>query len=94
MAIERGQYGEPAPATRTTSGGAVLDQWTNAARSARATDVYLATGAPPVARVGGELQALGDRGALEGETISRELGVAPAEARGVDRAWAGDVHLR
>jgi twitching motility protein PilT len=82
MAIERGQYGEPAPAARTTSGSALLDQWTNAARSARATDVYLATGAPPVARVNGELQAVGDRGSLEAETISRELGiVAPAEAR-------------
>jgi hypothetical protein len=86
MAIERGQYGEAAPATRTTSGSALLDQWTNAARSARATDVYLATGAPPVARVNGELQALGDRGSLEAETISRELGVvAPAEARA---AWS------
>jgi twitching motility protein PilT len=85
MAIERGQYGEPAPAARTTSGSTLLDQWTNAARSARATDVYLATGAPPAARVNGELQALGDRGSLEAETISRELGiVAPAEARA---AW-------
>jgi twitching motility protein PilT len=85
MPIERGQYGEPAPAARTTSGSALLDQWTNAARSARATDVYLATGAPPVARVSGELQALGDRGSLEAETISRELGVvAPADARA---AW-------
>ncbi len=86
MLIERGQYGEaPAPAARSTSGSALLDQWTNAARSARASDVYLATGAPPVARVNGELQALGDRGALDGEVISRELGVvAPGEARA---AW-------
>src|SRR5262249_24557446 len=83
MAIERGQYAEE-PA-RTTSGSALLDQWTTAARAARATDVYLATGAQPVARVGGELQPLGDRAALDAETISRELGViAPAEARA---AW-------
>jgi twitching motility protein PilT len=82
MAIERGQYGEPQAMARTTSGSALLDQWTNAARSVRATDVFLATGAPPVARVGGELQPLGERGALEAETISRELGVvAPADAR-------------
>lgn len=87
MAIERGQYDQaPAPAARTTSGSALLDQWTNAARSARATDVYLATGTPPVARIGGELQPLGDRGSLDAETISRELGVvAPAEARA---AWS------
>lgn len=85
MVIERGQYADVAPATaRTTSGSVALDQWTTSARSARATDVYLATGAHPVARVNGELQQLGDR-ALDAETISRELGVvAPAEARG---AW-------
>ena len=82
MVIERGQYAEPQTAVRTTSGSALLDQWTSAARSARATDVLLATGAPPVARVGGELQPLGDRGALDAETLSREIGVvAPAEAR-------------
>lgn len=85
MAIERGQYGEPEVAARRTGGSALLDGWTNAARSARATDVYLAAGAPPVARVGGELQPIGDRGALDAETISREIGVvAPADARG---AW-------
>jgi twitching motility protein PilT len=91
MPIERGQYGEAAPAARTTSGSAMLDQWTNAARSARATDVYLATGAPPVARVNGELQPVGDRGSLEAEMISRELGiVAPAEARAgwIDKGFA------
>ena len=51
LPIERGQYAE-AGAARTTSGSALLDQWTNAARSARATDVFIATGTPPVARVG------------------------------------------
>ena len=85
MASERGQYSD-APAAPTTSGSVLLDQWTAAARSARGTDVYLATGAPPVVRVGAELQPLGDRGSLDAETISRELGiVAPAEARG---AWS------
>jgi twitching motility protein PilT len=85
MAIERGQYAEQATA-RTTSGSVLLDQWTNAARSARATDVFLATGAPPVARVAGELQPLGERGPLDAETIARELGVvAPADARA---AWS------
>ena len=79
MAIERGQYAE---VTAATARAGVLDQWTSAARSARATDVLLATGAPPVMRVGGELQPLGDRGPLDADTISRELGVvAPPAAR-------------
>lgn len=83
MAIERGQYSEAAP--RSTSGSALLDQLTSAARGARASDVYLASGAPPVARVGNELVPLGDRPSLDAETISREIGVvAPAEQRG---AW-------
>ena len=83
MAIERGQYSEAAP--RSTSGSGLLDQLTSAARGARASDVYLATGAPPVARVGSELVPLGDRPSLDAETISRELGVvAPADQRG---AW-------
>lgn len=85
MAIERGQYADAAPAVSAVSGSALLDSWTTAARGSRATDIYLATGAGPVARVGGDLQAIGDRGALDAETISRELGiVAPAEARA---AW-------
>ncbi|NVB82540.1 MAG: Flp pilus assembly complex ATPase component TadA [Kofleriaceae bacterium] len=84
MAIERGQYTEAAP--RTTSGSGLLDQLTAAARQARATDLYLATGAAPAIRAGnGELQAIDGRGALDAETISRELGiVAPADARS---AW-------
>ena len=78
MAIERGQYGEVPASGRAGT----LDQWTSTARSSRATDVLLATGAPPVMRVGGELQPLGDRGPLDADTISRELGVvAPAGAR-------------
>jgi twitching motility protein PilT len=83
MAIERGQYADAGP--RSTSGSAFLDQLTSAARSARATDVYLATGVGPAARVGNELQPLGDGRALDAETISREMGVvAPAHARA---AW-------
>lgn len=86
MLIERGQYADPTAGTqRTASGSPMLDQWTTSARSARATDVYLATGVNPVARINGQLQQLGDRGALDAETISRELGVvAPADARA---AW-------
>lgn len=86
MVIERGQYADgPSTSARAASGSATLDQWTTSARSARATDVYLATGANLVARINGDLQQLGDRGALDAETISRELGVvAPADARA---AW-------
>ena len=47
MAIERGQYSEGSGA-RATSGSVLLDGLTSTARSARATDVYLATGANPV----------------------------------------------
>ncbi len=84
MVIERGQYdGEAAPVA--TSGSALLDQLLVAARAQRATDVYLAAGAPPSLRVAGQLVAAGDRGPLDAETLSRELGiVAPAEARA---AW-------
>lgn len=83
MAIERGQYAEATP--RSTSGSPLLDQLTSAARTARATDVYLATGAPPVARLVNELVPIGEGRALDAETISREIGiVAPADQRG---AW-------
>jgi twitching motility protein PilT len=85
LAIERGQYAEAVTTVATASGSALIDGWTTAARSSRATDVLLVVGAGPVARVGGELQPIGDRGSLDAETISRELGiVAPAEARA---AW-------
>jgi twitching motility protein PilT len=86
MAIERGQYDGSSPVA-TTSGSLLLDQLTTTARGARATDVYLATGMPPMIRVGGELQPAGDRGPLDAETLSRELGVvAPADVRA---AWTG-----
>jgi twitching motility protein PilT len=83
MTIERGQYAEAAP--RSTSGSPLLDQLTSAARSARATDVYLATGVAPMARLVNELVPIGEGRALDAETISREIGiVAPADQRG---AW-------
>lgn len=86
LPIERGQYaGEPGATAPARSGSALLDQLTAAARQSRASDLYLATGAPPSMRVAGELQPAADRGSLDAETLSRELGiVAPAEARA---AW-------
>ena len=87
LAIERGQYADDAGAATTPagSGSAVLDAITHAARGARASDVVIATGSAPLVRANGKLEALADRGVLDAETVSRELGVvAPAEARG---AW-------
>jgi Tfp pilus assembly pilus retraction ATPase PilT len=85
LMIERGQYAEgPASSTPVASGSIALDQLTRAARQARATDIYLSTGAVPMHRVGGEL-VQGGASAMDQETISREIGiVATAEARG---AW-------
>ena len=86
MAIERGQYAEgPTAATPVASGSVALDQLTRGARTARATDIYLSTGAVPMHRVGGEL-VQGGASAMDAETISRELGlVATADARA---AWS------
>ncbi len=82
LLIERGQYDAPAETRPTASGSTVLDELTRAARSARASDIYLAAGAPPLARTGGDLAAIGV--AMDGETLSREVGVvAPAVARGL-----------
>lgn len=82
LPIERGQYQVAEDRSGTTSGSALLDQLTQAARQARAADVLLATGAAPAMRVSGALQPVGDRGALDGEAISREIGiVAPADVR-------------
>jgi twitching motility protein PilT len=88
LAIERGQYADGAAASTAAagSGSPVLDAITHAARGARASDVVIATGAAPLVRANGKLEALADRGVLDAETVSRELGtVAPADARG---AWA------
>jgi twitching motility protein PilT len=85
MAIERGQYGASPGAVTTTSGSALLDQLTAGARAAYASDVYLSAGSPAFQRVGGELAATADRAPIDGDTLSRELGlVAPNEARS---AW-------
>lgn len=84
--IERGQYDQPAEPTarQAASASAFLDQITQAARGARASDVYLGAGARPLMRVGGELSEVGSP--IDGELMARELGVvAPPEARG---AWA------
>ncbi len=91
LAIERGQYDElsdPIAATggAATSGSPLLDQLIEVARTARATDIFLGSGKAPLMRVAGELSAMGDRGELSGDALSRELGiVAPAAARG---AWS------
>ncbi len=81
MSIERGQYdGTLVP--QTSSGSRLLDWLTSQARSVNASDVYLTAGAPAFMRVGGELAATNDRGPLEAEILSRELGiVAPADVR-------------
>lgn len=85
MTIERGQYDGPATVERVTASGSVLlDDLTRAARSSRASDLYLSVDAPPLQRVEGQLQPMS--GAMGADQLSRELGVvAPAEARG---AWA------
>jgi len=84
MTIERSQYSTAA--MLPTSGSQLLDQLTSAARAAYATDIYLSAGSAAFQRVGGELAATADRNPIDGETLSRELGlVAPAEAR---TAWA------
>jgi twitching motility protein PilT len=88
MAIERGQYdlgpAVTAAAAVVGSSSGLLDNLTTQARASRATDIFLAAGAPPMVRVAGELN-VADRGALDGEMLSRELGIlAPAEARA---AW-------
>jgi twitching motility protein PilT len=86
MAIERGQYGSVAAVITTTSGSILLDQLTSGARAAYASDVYLSAGSTAFQRVGGELAATADRASIDGDTLSRELGlVAPNEARS---AWA------
>lgn len=83
VSIERGQY-EGEPVATAASGSGLLDQLTRAARAARASDVYLGAGSPPVQRIHGELMAAGP--ALDGDALARELGVvAPPEAR---VAWA------
>jgi twitching motility protein PilT len=81
MLIERGQYDSGPVVAPTTSGSTLLDQLTRAARLARASDVYLMAGTSPVLRLASELAPSGG-GVIDGETMSRELGVvAPPDAR-------------
>ena len=87
MMIERGQYdlSSEAAAPATTSGSTYLDQLTTHARSVRASDVYLSAGAVPMMRTGTDVVPAGDRGPIDGDQLSREVGVvAPPEAR---TAW-------
>ena len=86
MTIERGQYDVAAGEQRVTaSGSALLDEVTRTARTARATDVYLAADAQPIYRVNGELVAA-SAPAIARDVLSRELGiVAPQDARA---AWS------
>jgi twitching motility protein PilT len=85
MTIERGQY-DPSPGAKATSGSAMLDKLVGAARTVRATDIYLATGAAAFVRVAGKLVASTERAPIDGDQLSRELGVvAPPSARA---AWA------
>ncbi len=85
MLIERGQYDGGAASVTTASGSTFLDQLTTQARGSRATDIFLATGSPPILRAGGQLSAANDR-PTDSDLLSRELGiVAPAEARA---AWS------
>jgi len=85
MAIERGQYGSVA-AVIAKSGSLLLDQLTAGARAAYASDVYLSAGSAAFQRVGSELAQAVDRTPIDGDTLSRELGlVAPSEVR---TAWA------
>ncbi len=79
--IERGQY-EGSGGPQTSSGSRLLDWLTSQARQVHASDVYLTAGAPAFMRVGGELAATNDRGPLDAEILSRELGiVAPSDVR-------------
>jgi len=86
MAIERGQYDVSAEAAPpTTSGSGFLDQLTQHGRSVRATDIYLVTGSPPLVRMGADVNPIADRGTVDAEQLSREVGiVAPPAARA---AW-------
>ena len=82
LPIERGQYAYPDERQATTSGSYLFDQLTQAARQARASDVLIATGAPPAMRTLQGIQPVGDGRSLDAESISREVGiVAPADVR-------------
>jgi twitching motility protein PilT len=84
MYIERGQYDAPT-GTPKSSGSALLDLLTSQARAANASDLILTAGSAAFMRVNGQLTATNARSAIDGDLLSRELGVvAPPEARS---AW-------
>jgi twitching motility protein PilT len=84
LAIERGPHSSSS-AVIATSSSSLLDQLTAGARAVSASDVYLSAGSAAFLRVGGELAQAMDRAPIDGDTLSRELGlVAPSEARS---AW-------
>lgn len=93
MEIERGQYDAgpvDASAPSVSSGTVLLDSLTTAARASRATDIFLSAGAVPLVRAGGELSAVTERGTIDGDVLSRELGVvAPTDVRA---AWSEGGH--
>lgn len=86
LAIERGQYEEAGGGAAPTSGGSpLLEQLLTWARGQKASDLVLAAGAPPQLRRDGKWLVAEDQLPLDGDLLSRELGVlAPAAARS---AW-------
>jgi len=89
--IERGQYEAPT-GVQTSSGSALLDLLTANARAENASDVYLIAGHAPYMKVNGQLMSTTIRSPIDGEVLSREIGiVAPPEVRAswVDRGIAG-----
>lgn len=84
LPLERAQYDGESRAVLLPT-GTVLDHLTRAARGASASDIYLSSGTVAVHRIAGDVVPAGT-GVIDGDVISRELGVmAPPEAR---TAWA------
>jgi twitching motility protein PilT len=88
VAIERSQYDAPSgegdrgPAGGGVLGDQLLGQLLGWARKRGASDLIVAAGVAPVARVQGVWQPVEPQRVLDGDVLSRELGVlAPAAAR-------------
>jgi twitching motility protein PilT len=102
LEIERSQYDDDS-AVSSTSGSVLLDQLFVAARTARASDLYLSADMTPYMRVVGELVSIPGQGAIDANRLERELGVvAPSQQRDVAAMGSaasfvysnGDVRLR
>jgi twitching motility protein PilT len=102
LEIERSQYDDDSAAS-STSGSVLLDQLFVAARTARASDLYLSADMAPRMRVVGELVSIPGQGAIDANRLERELGVvAPSQQRDVAAMGSsasfvysnGDVRLR